>query len=171
MRSSIILDWMMQKVCIFFLCHMKGCETSINFHKKTWHQTCHVFMLFMLLAHNKVTTTKTYFLYHGILVNTNILHYMCYYTVMFPCSNTALFQSKRIFMKLTNFFVSRTKQIYAKTLTVSESTFKVKRVSYRAFFEILLTSAVICKHKPFAWKRDCAISSKLQIPRRSSWPF
>ena len=29
-------------------------------------------------------------------------------------------------MKLTTFFISRTKQIYAKALTVSESTFKLK---------------------------------------------
>ena len=31
-------------------------------------------------------------------------------------------------MKLTSFFISETKQIYAKKLTVSESTFKIKAV-------------------------------------------
>ena len=49
-------------------------------------------------------------------------------------------------MKLT-FFISRTKQIYAKTLTVSESSFKIKTMSAWALLEILLTSAVICKQR------------------------
>ena len=40
-------------------------------------------------------------------------------------------------MKLT-FFISRTKQIYEKTLTAPESKFKIKT---------LLTSAVICKQR------------------------
>ena len=31
-------------------------------------------------------------------------------------------------MKLTTSFISRTKQIYAKTLTVSEATFKIKTI-------------------------------------------
>ena len=48
-------------------------------------------------------------------------------------------------MKLTIFFISRTKQIYAKTLTVSENAFKTKVMSPWAPFEILLTSVVICK--------------------------
>ena len=47
-------------------------------------------------------------------------------------------------MKLT-FYISRTKQIYAKTLTVSESKFKA--MSPSVLFEILLTSAVICKER------------------------
>ena len=46
-------------------------------------------------------------------------------------------------MKLTTFFISRTKQIYAKTLTVSKSTFKIKTMSPWTLFEILLTLAVI----------------------------
>ena len=62
-------------------------------------------------------------------------------------------------MKLTTFFISKTKQIYAKTLTVPESTLKIKAILPWILFEILLTSAVI-----FARKQDCAISSKLQIP-------
>ena len=47
-------------------------------------------------------------------------------------------------MKLTTFFISRTKQIYAITLTASESTFKLSAISPWELFEILLTSAVIC---------------------------
>ena len=50
-------------------------------------------------------------------------------------------------MKLTTFFISRTKQIYAKTLTVSESEFKIKVMSPWPLFQLLLTSAVICKHR------------------------
>ena len=48
-------------------------------------------------------------------------------------------------MKLTTFFISRTKQIYAKTLTVSERAFKIKVMSAWTLFELFLTSAVICK--------------------------
>ena len=50
-------------------------------------------------------------------------------------------------MKLITFFISRTKQIYAKTLTVSESAFKMKVMSPWTLFELLLTSAVICKQR------------------------
>ena len=42
-------------------------------------------------------------------------------------------------MKLTTFPISRTKQNYATTLTVSETTFKIKAISPRKLFEILLT--------------------------------
>ena len=50
-------------------------------------------------------------------------------------------------MKLTIFSISRTKQIYVTTLTVSETTFKIKAISPRKLFEILLTYTVICKQK------------------------
>ena len=43
-------------------------------------------------------------------------------------------------MKLT-----KTKQIYAKTFTVSQSTLKIKSMSLGHYFEILLMSAGICK--------------------------
>ena len=48
-------------------------------------------------------------------------------------------------MKLTAFFISRTRQIYAKTLTVSESTIKMKAMSTLIVFEVLVTSTVACK--------------------------
>ena len=50
-------------------------------------------------------------------------------------------------MKLTTFFISRTKQIYATTLTISESTFKMKVMPLWTHFELLLMSAVICKQR------------------------
>ena len=50
-------------------------------------------------------------------------------------------------MKLTTFFISKNKHIYAKKLTVPESTFKVKAILPWILFEILLTSAVICKQR------------------------
>ena len=50
-------------------------------------------------------------------------------------------------MKLTAFFISKTKQIYAKILTVPESTFKIKAMLPWILFEMLLTSAVICKQR------------------------
>ena len=43
------------------------------------------------------------------------------------------------------FFISRPKQIYVKTLTVSENTFKIKAMSPCTIFEILLRLAVFCK--------------------------
>ena len=48
-------------------------------------------------------------------------------------------------MKLTTLFILRTKQIYAKTLTVSENAFKMKAMSSWTLFELLLTSVIICK--------------------------
>ena len=49
-------------------------------------------------------------------------------------------------MKLT-FFISRTKQIDVKAINISESTFKIEAISTWTLFEILLTSAVICKQR------------------------
>ena len=42
-------------------------------------------------------------------------------------------------MQLKTFFISRTKQIYAKSLTLSERKFKIKAISSWTLFEILLT--------------------------------
>ena len=70
-------------------------------------------------------------------------------------------------MKLITFFVSRTRQIYAKTIVVSESAFKMKVMPAWTLFELLLASAVSF----FARKRNCTISSKLHIPRYQSRPF
>ena len=50
-------------------------------------------------------------------------------------------------MKLTTFFISKTKQIYVKILPVPKSTFKIKVMLPWTFFEILLTSAAICKQR------------------------
>ena len=67
-------------------------------------------------------------------------------------------------MKL--FSVSRTRQIDAETLTVSESTFKNKgNITLNTFRNVAYVSSYL-RTKIFARKRDCAISSKLQIPRR-----
>ena len=50
-------------------------------------------------------------------------------------------------MNLTTYFISKTKQIYTKTFNVSESTFKIKAMLLGSLFEILITSAVICKER------------------------
>ena len=50
-------------------------------------------------------------------------------------------------MKLATFFVSKTKQIYTKTLAVPGSVFKIKAILACTLFEIVLTSAVICKQR------------------------
>ena len=50
-------------------------------------------------------------------------------------------------MKLTTFFISKTKHIYGKTLTVPKTTFKIKAMLPWILFEILSTSAVICKQR------------------------
>ena len=46
-------------------------------------------------------------------------------------------------MKLTTFFISKAKQIYAKTLTVFESASKIKIMSPLALIEVYPTLAVI----------------------------
>ena len=65
-------------------------------------------------------------------------------------------------MKLTSFFISKTSHIYAKTLSVSQSTFKILAMSPWMLFEIVLMSALISKQ---AQKLDGAIFSKLQVSR------
>ena len=50
-------------------------------------------------------------------------------------------------MKQTIFFISKTKQIYAKTLTVPEITSKIKAMLPLILLETLFTSVVICKQK------------------------
>ena len=47
-------------------------------------------------------------------------------------------------MKIT-FFISKTKQIYVKILTVPESTFKIKAMIPWILFETFFTSAFIYK--------------------------
>ena len=46
-------------------------------------------------------------------------------------------------MKLRTFFVSRTKQVYGKTLSVSESTFKVKVMSLWHLMNFCLRSSYL----------------------------
>ena len=48
-------------------------------------------------------------------------------------------------MKFTTLFISQTKHIYAKTLTVTKTKFRIKAMLPWILFEILPTSAVICK--------------------------
>ena len=50
-------------------------------------------------------------------------------------------------MKLATFFISRTELIFVKTLTVPESTFKMKSIIRWLLSEILLNSAVVCKQR------------------------
>ena len=60
-------------------------------------------------------------------------------------------------MKLITFFISRTKHIYAKTLTVSESTFKIKAKPPWKLFEISLHQQLFA-NKDFCTKmRLCNI--------------
>ena len=68
----------------------------------------------------------------------------CFHIVMHCCAGSF---SIKVHIKLTIFFISKTKQICAETLTVSESTFKLKAMSRWTLFEILLTSAVTCKQR------------------------
>ena len=50
-------------------------------------------------------------------------------------------------MKLTKFFISKTKQIYVITLTVPESAFEIKVMLPWILSKVLVTSAVICKQR------------------------
>ena len=43
-------------------------------------------------------------------------------------------------MKLTTLFISKTKQTYAKTLTIRKSTFKIKTMLAWILFKILIGS-------------------------------
>ena len=61
---------------------------------------------------------------------------------MQPC-----FKQKRVFMKLATFFISSTRRIFTKLLSISESSIKIKVSSNWALFLFLLTSAVICKQR------------------------
>ena len=70
-------------------------------------------------------------------------------------------------MKLAIFFIPRIKQIYAKTLTVSKRTFKIKATRPWTLFEISFRSAVFDKQR----NSNSAVFSKLQIPIRQSKPF
>ena len=45
------------------------------------------------------------------------------------------------------FFISRAKQIYTKTFTIFQKTLKIKTMSRRTLFKVLLTSAVIYKQR------------------------
>ena len=145
-------------------CHMKGHEARI-FHRKTRHQA---FPVFMLLA-GKKATGKTYLLHYNIWLKTlyttlQVLLHWNVSTYYYIVTQSRLQKKPRVFMKL--FFVSRTRQIDVETLTVSESTFKNKgNITLNTFRNVAYVSSYL-RTKIFARKRDCAISSKLQIPRR-----
>ena len=51
------------------------------------------------------------------------------------------------FYETNNIFISKTKQIYGKTLTVPENTSKIKAMLPWILFEILITSVVIHKQR------------------------
>ena len=50
-------------------------------------------------------------------------------------------------MKLATSFISSTRRIFTKLLSVSESLIKIKVRLHQPLFLILLTSAVICKQR------------------------
>ena len=64
-------------------------------------------------------------------------------------------------MKLITFFISRTKQIHAKTLTVSESAFKMMVMSPWTHFSNFCLRQQLFANKDFCTK----IYSKLKTPR------
>ena len=63
-------------------------------------------------------------------------------------------------MKLAASFILGTRCIFTKQLAISETSIKIKVRLHETLFLILLNTTVI--YKTVAWKRDCAISSKLQ---------
>ena len=147
----------MPKNQIFHLCHMKVDGASITFHQKLWHPS-HLFFLSLTL---KVAITRTYFLLYVWYLSKHFMHYIMYAITpecfhIFTHPYKASFSLKTGFCKANNIF-SRTLQIYTKTLTVSESRGKIKTISRWIIFEILLTSAVICKQKLCAEKKLCNI--------------
>ena len=78
-------------------------------------------------------------------------------------SFAASFSIKTSFMKLTSYFISKTKQIYAKTLTVLESTFKMRAKLPWMLFEIWLCQQLFAK-KDFCTKtRLCNIFKTTNI--------
>ena len=56
------------------------------------------------------------------------------------------FQKNAVFIKFT-FLISKTRQIYAKSLSIPESTLKMKVMAGWTLSKSLLTSAAICKER------------------------
>ena len=129
---------------------MKGHEARITFHHEPWHQA---FLVWMLLALEKATAKTSTLWYFIPAIVLELFHLVTH-------SYAASFSIKKhIFMKLT-----KTKQIYALTLTVPKSAFEIKTILSWILSEILVTSVVKTKMR-FTRKQDCAIFSKLQIAR------
>lgn len=68
-------------------------------------------------------------------------------------------------MKLTIIFTSRIKQIFPKTLTLSESTFKIKAISLWTEIRNFAYVIIYLQTNIFARRPDCVRSLTLQIPR------
>ena len=105
---------------------MKDHEGSITFHQKNGTRLTS----FSCYWHLKRLPQKLIFYTMIFKSKLYTLHYTCYYTGTFPHITQLRvtqprLQQKPVFMKLT-FFTSRTKQIYAKAITVSENLFKIK---------------------------------------------
>ena len=102
---------------------MKGQEVSITLYQETYDRA---WVVSMLLAIKKAI--KKLFSAPWYLSKNFICHFITtlkrFHVVIH--GYTASFSIRSCFYELTSFFISRTKQIYAKTLTFSESAFKLK---------------------------------------------
>ena len=65
-------------------------------------------------------------------------------------------------MKLVMFLISNSKHIFTKLLSVSESSIEIKVRSHWALPNFIYFSSYL-QTTIFVWKRDCAISLKLQM--------
>ena len=70
-----------------------------------------------------------------------------YFRTVLHTQAASFLRKKTGFLKLTALFIATTRDICTKLLTSSESSMKIKFMSAKAFFVILLTSAVISKHR------------------------
>ena len=109
-----------KKSHILYLAHLKGNRATFTFQQKAWYESC---LVFLLLAFKVVTAKKLFsFLWY---LRKNSLYYILFAITLnrFHSLNVWL----RSLVSNTNaFFISRTKYIYAKILTLFKTTFKIK---------------------------------------------
>ena len=133
----------MQNIHISHLSHMKGYGTFFIFLQKPWYQAFLVFIYWHLnyppqnLIFWPMTEQKFY-----------VIDFTFHYTETFRIvtnRHTDWFSIKTRFYGTNIFFISRTKQVYAKLLTFNKNIWNKGNVTLDTFFWILLTPVVLCK--------------------------
>ena len=117
---SVLFPLSLWKIHILYLAHLKGNRATFTFQQKAWYESC---LVFLLLAFKVVTAKKLFsFLWY---LRKNSLYYILFAITLNRFHSLNVWLRSLVF-NTNAFFISRTKHIYAKILTLFETTLNIK---------------------------------------------